>query len=94
MRIFSLLALSAVAAAPCLASAATPLDLAPENLVVEGDPGAFERELTAETVEDGLKVFTFTLTADEPAVVKPFKLKFSFPSADINNCITCFLVMT
>lgn len=84
MRIYGLLALSAVVAAPLLASAATPLDLAPDDLVVEGDPGVFEQELTAETIEDGLNVFTLTLTADEPTVVKPFKLKFSFPSADVN----------
>lgn len=84
-----LIALSLLFAQPCPALGKTPPntspDLAPQELVLLDDPGPFEHQITREQIADGVTLFICKLTADEPATLKPFKLRFKFPSADIHG---------
>jgi len=53
------------------------------DIKVEGDTNTFKSTLTERIVEDGIKVYTLTLSSEKPQIPQEMKLHWRIPSADI-----------
>jgi alpha-galactosidase len=60
-----------------------PIPFAYDQIKIEGELGAFTSKIESKEIETGLEIITLYIAADKPAVPPKFKLKWSFPSADI-----------
>lgn len=60
------------------------LDIDPDSIIIEGDPGNFTIKKTTKE-EEGVQFITFSFTSESPSELPPLTIVFNFPSIDING---------